>query len=121
MSAHTCDACVVSCIDFRLQKHLCQWTDKYLAGKTFDFIRLAGASKELEIILKQIDISFRLHKITEVVLIQHEDCGAYGNENAHEEQIKDLKKAREKILEKYPHFKIDLYYLYLNGEFEVVI
>jgi carbonic anhydrase len=63
----------------------------YLAGKNLlddcDIVAVAGAAQNVasprvasdrDTILRQIEISQRLHAITSVVLINHTDCGAYG-------------------------------------------
>jgi carbonic anhydrase len=119
--AHTCNALVVCCIDFRFQTYIRNFTDTQLAGKTFDLVAYAGSTKDLETIMKQIDISVRLHAITQIVLIHHEECGAYGAESTPEKHAADLKKAKEQILVKYPNLEVDLYYAKLNGDFENVV
>ena len=118
--AHTCDAIVVSCIDFRFQKFIRNWLDDKFKDNTFDYVGFAGSTKDLETVMKQIDISVRLHSIKEVYLIHHEDCGAYGIESTHEKHSKDLKKAEKEISKKYPLLKTTLYYLHLNGNFEKI-
>jgi carbonic anhydrase len=116
---HKADAVVVACIDWRFQQYLRRWTDENLPEKTFDFIGFAGATKNLETILGQIDISVRLHQIKQVALIHHEDCGAYGTESTPERHSQDLAKAKTAVLTKYPDLKVDCYYLHLDGGFEV--
>lgn len=118
---HTCDALVVCCIDFRFQKYIRSWLDKNLAGQTFDLIGYAGSTKDLKTILKQIDISVKLHKIKKIVLIHHENCGAYGEKSTQERHSQDLIKARKAVLAKYPGLNIKLYYLKLNGNFVMVL
>ncbi|MFA6081313.1 MAG: carbonic anhydrase [Patescibacteria group bacterium] len=122
MSNHTCDAFVVACIDFRFQKYLKQWLDENMnqVNKTYDFVGFAGSTKSLETIMGQLDISVRLHQVKEVVLVHHEECGAYGSESTHDRHAEDLNKAKKTILEKYPNLKVDLFYLHLNGEFEKI-
>lgn len=117
---HTCDALVVCCIDFRFQKFIRKWTDENLAGKKFDLVGYAGATKELETILKQLNISVRLHDVKKIYFIHHEDCGAYGAESTLEKHTADLKKAKETILAKYPSLTVDGYYLHLDGTFDKV-
>ena len=121
MSLHTCDGLVVCCIDFRFQKYIRDWTDKNLAGKTFDLVGYAGATKELDAVMKQVDISVNLHHINQIVLIHHEECGAYGMESTPERHAQDLKKAKLEINVKYPEVRVDLYYLHLDGRFETII
>lgn len=118
--AHSCDAIVVSCIDFRFQKYIREWLDKNLKDKTFDYVGFAGATKDLDTVMQQIDISVRLHSIKEVYLIHHEECGAYGAESTHDRHAQDLNLAKEKILAIYPTLKVSLYHLYLEGTFEEI-
>lgn len=120
MTTHTCDAFVVSCIDFRFRNYLNKWLEKKMANKTYDYVSFAGTSKNLETIMGQLDISVRLHQVKEVVLINHEDCGAYGVESTHDRHAADLNKAKKNILGKYPNLKVDLFYLHLNGKFEAI-
>src|SRR4030042_2821580 len=115
---HICDAVIVCCIDFRFQKYIRKLTDEKLKGKSFDLIGFAGSTKDLETVLKQIDISVKLHHIEEIHLIHHEECGAYGKESTYERNIKDLNKANRVVLKKYPKLKVSLYYLHLDGKFE---
>src|SRR5271166_6038063 len=104
--AHTCDALVVSCIDFRFQKHIRNWLTENFGDKTFDYVGLAGGTKDLETIIKQLDISVKLHDIKHVVLMHHENCGAYGEDSTPERHSKDLLKAKELIEKKYPHIRV---------------
>ncbi len=122
MSNHTCDAFVVACIDFRFQKYLKKWLNENFSekNKTYDYVGYAGSTKNLEIIMGQLDISVRLHQVSQVVLVHHEECGAYGAESTHDRHAEDLNKAKKIILEKYPNLKVDLFYLHLNGEFEKI-
>ncbi|MBU0619125.1 hypothetical protein KKD62_02705 [Patescibacteria group bacterium] len=118
--AHKCDAIVVTCMDFRIQKYVQDWISKNLAGKTYDLIGYAGATKELDLVMEQISLSKDLHHINQAVLIHHEDCGAYGAEDSYERHVQDLNKAKNRILAKYPDLQVDLYYLYLSGKFEKI-
>lgn len=118
--SHFADAFVVACIDFRFQKFLRDFEDKYLNGKTYDFVGFAGATKNLDVIMGQLDISVRLHQIKQVVLIHHEECGAYGVESTPERHVADLKKAKKVILAKYPNLQVDLFYMKLDGSVDHV-
>lgn len=114
---HKAEALIVTCIDFRLQEAINQWISQNFSPKTFDRVALAGGVKNLDIIMGQIEIAKRLHGIKKVVLINHEDCGAYGDEGTEEKHRDDLHVAKEKIQSKFPDLAVDTYYLHLNGTF----
>ena len=118
--SHIADTCIVACIDFRFQKYIKDWIEKNLSGKTYDYIGFAGSTKDWQTIKNQIDISKKLHQIKQVILIHHEECGAYGQESTQERHATDLKTAKENILATYPDLKVDLYYLHLDGMFEPI-
>jgi hypothetical protein len=115
-----CDALIVNCIDFRLVRYIRNFTDTQLAGKTFDEVGFVGATKDWDTIMEEIAISERLHGPKQLVLINHEDCGAYGAEGTPARHAADLRRARVAVLARYPDLRVDLYYLHLDGTFEPV-
>jgi carbonic anhydrase len=86
----------------------------------YDRVSLAGGVFDFAYVLKQVEISSRLHSIKKVILINHEDCGAYGAEGNPERHAADLRQAQKKIKEQFPHRQVELYYLHLTGIFEAV-
>lgn len=80
--SHTCKALLLRCLDFRLNEAIQQWLQKNHLANNCDLVSLAGAVKNLKIVLGQIEISQRLHGISEVILMNHTDCGAYGGRAA---------------------------------------
>lgn len=114
---HVCRAIVVSCMDFRLRKSLRDWTAKKFKNDGFDRLAIAGGVKNLPFVLDQVELSYKLHGIGEVYLINHEDCGAYGEEGTFEKHKEDLLFAKEIIARNFRKLKIFLYYLKLNGEY----
>lgn len=115
ISSHTCQAIVVTCIDFRLQKFISDWTKKINGG--FDRLSITGGVKNLPFVLEQIALSHKLHHIKEVYLINHQDCGAYAEEGTLDRHKKDLLYAQKSIKQKYPKLKIIPLFLKLKGEF----
>ena len=71
-------------------------------------------------IIRQVDVAVRLHSIERVVLINHEDCGAYGAAGNYERHKSDLEEAERKIEALFPELNIETYYLHLDGIFEQV-
>ena len=119
MNDHRCEAIIVTCIDFRLQQYISNWISKNFSDRSFDRVAIAGGVFDLEYVLKQIEISHRLHHIKKVALINHEECGAYGTEGTHEKHIMDLEEAKRRI-ECLGDLDIETYYLHLDGTFEKV-
>ena len=113
--SHNCRAIVVGCMDFRLRSGIRKWTAKLEGG--FDRLAIAGGVKNLPFVLDQVELSYKLHHITEVYLINHEDCGAYGEEGTFEKHTKDLSFAKKIIGQKFPKLKIMTLFQKLNGEF----
>lgn len=113
---HTCQAIVVTCMDFRLQKYIEKWTDENIKGG-YDKLALAGAVKDLPFVTNQIALSIKLHRTREAYLINHEDCGAYGKTGTFAKHRQDLLFAKKILGKKFPSLKISLLYLKLNGKF----
>ncbi len=121
MNNHNAKAAIVTCIDFRFQEYIDNWIKENLSPEYFDRVAIAGGVFDLEYILKQIEISHRLHHIKKVVLINHEDCGAYGETGTAEKHAEDLKNAAAKIKNQFPVLTVNSYYLRLNGDFKLII
>ena len=113
-------AIVITCIDFRFQEYIHNWLAENFQPRTYDRGAFAGAAKSLDNILSQIEVSKRLHRIKKVVIINHEDCGAYGPEGTIDHHVRDLKQVSAKIKEQFSNLPVETYYLHLDGTFEPV-
>ncbi|MFH1427754.1 MAG: carbonic anhydrase [Patescibacteria group bacterium] len=112
--SHTCKAILIHCMDFRLIKETRNWLERENLIGDCDIVSLAGASKEIadnknELLLKQIDISNKLHQASQVILLHHSDCGAYkssydfkSSEEEKTKQLEDMEKAANIIKKKFP-------------------
>jgi len=118
MNRTTTDTLVVHCIDFRLQAFLDPWLQNKLGHGNYDRVSLAGGVFDFDTVLGQVHIAKRLHEINRVILINHEDCGAYGDASTLERHREDLGKASLRINALHPDLDIETYYLQLNGKFE---
>ena len=100
--AHSCKALVLHCIDFRFQEQISEFLEKKFP-QSYDRVALAGGVKELlengerSITLKNLEISSQLHQPKTIVLIQHEDCGAYGGSGAFRSSAKELEHQRQEL------------------------
>jgi carbonic anhydrase len=120
MAKHITDAVVVHCIDFRFQKYLDPWLQEHLGHDKYDRVSLAGGVFDFEYVMKQVEISDRLHKIKKVILLNHEDCGAYGEAGNYKRHKDDLEKAEKRLEKEFSHLKVETYYLHLDGNFEKI-
>ncbi len=107
-------------MDFRFQRYIREWALKNLGDGNFDRVAWAGGVFDIEDILEQIGLSKKLHSIKKVVLINHEDCGKYGEMGTKEKHSEDLNETKEKILEIHPDLTVETYFLSLDGTFEEV-
>ena len=126
---------VIQCIDYRFQSNLNKWITENF--NNYDLLSIAGSSLSLTIdnentnnwkktIKEHILVSYKLHNISKIILIDHEDCGAYKtflnlkNDIGYENHIKHLKEAKLLITEflntKKICIDIELYVMLLNNE-----
>ena len=115
---------VLSCIDPRFQTKVYNYLkNKKLIGKYSSFT-IAGAGigvthnkfkKWHKTFWDNLDVSIKLHKISRLIVINHEDCGAAKIANnkkkfnslierkIHNESFKNIKKI---IIKRYPYLKV---------------
>lgn len=128
---HTCDALVLSCIDFRFHEGFLEKVKSELGVENFDLVALAGGAKNIvspadrkfsDVVFWNIEIAAKLHEIKKVILTNHMDCGAYEGSNSfgsREDEINfhktELSFAREMIRKKFPDLDIEVYLVYKEG------
>ncbi len=120
MINHKAEAIVITCIDYRIQEYVNRWISENLEKGTFDRAAFAGGVLNWEMDLRQIEVAYKLHHIKKVILINHEDCGVYGENGQPITHALDLKKASDKIKALFSDLEIQTYYLRLDGTFEQV-
>jgi len=137
---HQAKALVLSCIDFRFLE-----TERYFLSlqhlsNQYDWTALAGASlalsgfphtAEAEAFWDQLELSHKLHHITKVIVLDHQDCGAYASkidpelssDQEREQQVHGdyLNRAYWEIRKRYPDIKVELYFVTLNAEVTPVL
>ena len=121
---HQCEAVVLCCIDFRFWRETLEYIEKELSIKSFDFPSLPGAAKAInecadnDIAMQCVSVPCDLHQAKKLVIVNHQDCGAYGGskvfngDDTAEQKFHEaeLKKAKAKILVKYPDLQVVLVY-----------
>ncbi|HET6595446.1 MAG TPA: carbonic anhydrase [Anaerolineales bacterium] len=115
-----CDALVVHCMDYRLQKFLQPWITVRFGYDNFDIISLGGSVHDYEMVLKYLQLAVQAHTINIVCLINHEDCRAYGREGTYKRHRHDLLDTASKIHALFPDLLVETFYLHLDGTFESI-
>ena len=128
-------ALVLSCIDYRILEAERYFLSLQNLGGQYDFAALAGASLALsglphqydaDAFWDQLDISYRLHHIKKVLILDHQDCAVYQykidptlTDNPTLElatHTEYLSRAYWAIRDRYPDLNIELYFVNLNTE-----
>lgn len=120
--SHTCSSALIRCMDFRLTDAINKWLEEKGIMNDCDMISVAGIAKviadnpespEAKYVLKQFELSKKLHATKTLYLMHHTDCGAYGGHkafaNLDEEKAKykaDMEKAREVIKSVVPDLEV---------------
>ena len=120
MTDISCEALVVHCMDYRLQRYLNDWLDRNLGIGNYDRVAIAGGVLDIYSVLQQIELAVPMHQIRKVILVNHENCGAYGPAGTFEQHKSDLIEAERKIHALYMNLMVEKYYLKLDGAFERV-
>jgi len=125
---HHCAAVVLTCIDFRFWRETIAFIEEKFKIKDFDFPSLPGSAKAInesngeDVSFQCISVPVELHHVQKIIIVNHEDCGAYGGSekfggNSAEEQKfheKELRKAKEKISAKYSGKEVIMLYARLD-------
>ncbi len=128
-------ALVLSCIDYRILEAERYFLSLQNLSNLYDLTALAGSSLALSGVphqsdamafWDQLDISYRLHHIKKVIILDHQDCAAFAYKidpqlaadpalelKTHQES---LSRAHWAIRDKYPDLNIELYFVSLNTE-----
>jgi len=120
----TCSQFCLSCIDFRFVDNVTYYQnvkgfvndyDKFVApGSSLAYNGIPGYETYVESINATIPLAYDLHKIDEISIFDHLECGAYGLVYTPEElagdgefklHVENLDKAAKSILEKYSFVK----------------
>lgn len=120
---HTCSVLVLSCIDFRFQSSIRNFLIGIGLENDYDLLTRPGSSKDIdEALIGNIGLSLRLHGIKKVLVIHHQNCGAYGESlisgsgdelNKHKS---DMQTNTKILKDKFPEMEFETYFANLLGE-----
>jgi len=135
----TAEAIMLSCMDYRMVDPQA----KFMSGKgldgEYDHVVLAGASlgvvskkfgKWHDVFWEHLDVAIKLHKVHQVIVIDHQDCGAYKlalGDDAVDTPEKELAahtatiQTFAKLVEKHhPNLPVEGYFMALDGTAEPI-
>ena len=125
---HHCRNLVIRCMDFRFQKYLEPLLEQALVNEgglgNYDSPGLGGGGSKAiidtesrKVAYGAIDIAKDLHGVTNIIIVDHIDCGAYGGSGAQENEAAEEAFHRQKLLEaktiikeNYPGLTVKLFY-----------
>ena len=122
-------AMVLSCMDPRFQSLVYKFTKKKnLTGKYSSFTIAGGAigvthnkfKKWHQNFIDNLSASIELHKISKLIVINHEDCGAIkiaeGKKDLDEDEIHktSYQKLKQLINKKFPKLRLEFHIMKLN-------
>lgn len=126
-----CRAIVFRCFDYRLTFSRVAGLLKSAGYEEADYnvVSLAGSLKSLvageavekEFIFRQIDLSVAFHGISEIVILYHDTCRAYGIDDLQMEDLaqrSDLHLILMMLTERYPALKSSAFMIKGTGERE---
>ena len=128
---HEAKAIMYSCMDFRLLDDICVFMNQIGLNNNYDQFILAGASLSFvqdrfkhwrKIAKEHLDLAISLHKIREVICVEHEQCGAYKMcypsmrpEDEKRQHVENVVIFERKLLKSHPSLKMHAYYMHING------
>lgn len=137
--AHSTEALLLSCMDYRLIDHMVKYMDGRGLTNEYDHIILAGASLGAvtsefkdwnKTFWEHLKIAIDLHHINRVILMDHRDCGAYKvilkadfakdpmlEQNVHSKYLRELEKAVHK---NYPKLEVETLLMNLDGTVQTI-
>lgn len=112
--SHKAQVLAIHCIDLRFQKTIDEDIQTRVPYGEFDRISWPGASIDFENVKNASAISLKLHDPDEIIIYEHEDCGAYGQDNS----LQTHKNNAQKLVEALQEIKPQLQAVTLIATFE---
>ena len=128
--SHQAQAIALTCIDFRFRTAIQKFFEDELNLHSIDHMAMGGGTKKVveegpirEWVFANFDIAFNKHNVNRVILINHQDCGAYGGSAAFaglEDEIAkqeiQLRHGVSVVRSKYPDKEIEAYLALIDND-----
>src|SRR3989304_1135715 len=112
---HKAHTLVIHCIDFRFQQQIEDNLKVRNLNGQFDRISWPGVSKDFASIAKSAEVSINLHDPDEAIIYEHEDCGAYGEDNSQETHQTNAQNLANRLVEIKPGLKVEMLITAFDG------
>jgi carbonic anhydrase len=126
--AYTADACVITCFDARFDLAV----KKFLKRRgivLFDHVKIAGSAKPLAdsqasgndgcgCIMNAVRTSMRLHRTSRVLIMSHNECGAYPGVPP-DQVAADAARAAAFLRAAEPSLQVESYFVDFDGVYRV--
>jgi carbonic anhydrase len=124
-------AMVLSCIDPRFQPKIFNYLKKRKLSGEYSSFTIAGSAvgvthdrfkKWHKTFFENLTVSIKIHRISKLIVINHEDCRAArvaeGKEDIDEVKIHKIsfEKLRKKLNKKFPKLKLEFHIMKLNSK-----
>jgi carbonic anhydrase len=123
---YTADACVISCFDARFE----QATRKFLKRRgvaLYDHVKIPGSVKALaapeceadrDFVLRMVRTSMRLHQARRILMLGHNECGAYPGAPV-DAITADMLRAAYYLSATEPGLSVECYFADFDGIYQV--
>ena len=123
---YAADACVISCFDARFDLAMRKFL-KRRGVATYDQVKIPGSAKSLaapecepdrDFVLRMVRTSIRLHNPRRLLLLAHNECGAYPGAPG-DEVTADLLRAAAVLQDAIPALPVECYFADFDGIYQV--
>ncbi len=108
------DACIAWCFDDRFSGAYEEFI-KHRGYGTIDLVKIAGGAKEIDFVIDQIGKSIKLHHAPKVVLMVHNECGAYGGSTDPAFYEAELTRAADTVRASFPGVEVEAIFADFDG------
>lgn len=115
VNMHKAKILAIHCIDLRFQEMIDRDLQQRAGYGKFDRISIPGASIDFEVAKKYALVSLQLHNPDEVLIYEHEECGAYGEENSNDIHKANAQKLADALIQEKPDLKVQTLIATFNG------
>ncbi len=122
-------AILISCMDYRFVNDKVEYFNALGYNEQYDHFVLAGASLGLtkpkwkRVAYEHIDAAIMLHKIKEIIILDHMDCGMYKLEKFPDEKkahLRILRKIKRHLKKQYPTLTVITKLMDVDGSVKTI-